>query len=242
MKTQFLPFAGLMTAGLLGAAGSSHAQTVLANEHVDIGVAYEDGAWDLHVHDETNDVEYEPGDAILQVGDAAQTTVSSNPLFSFLGAAGSSSWILPAVQNPSLLFLGFGAEEIESGVFASDSINVQLRSVNGPGTFAVFAFDGATGNPQVFMNSGDGLNDTDAFLVPAGGHSDLNWAFSAPGTYTVSFEASGTLVNGNAFVSSGPVEYTFQVVPEPSTWALLGASFVGLVLWQLRRRHTATPL
>ncbi|MBK7997990.1 MAG: choice-of-anchor M domain-containing protein [Verrucomicrobia bacterium] len=239
MKTNLLRIAGLMSAGILSASHAVQAQTTLSTEHVDIGVAYEDGAWDLHVHDETNDVEYEPADAILQVGATAETTVSSNPLFSFLGTAGSATWILPAVQNPGLLFLGFGAEEIESGVFAGDSISVHLRSVNGPGTFAVFAFDGATGNPQVFMNSGDGFGAGDSFLVPAGGHSDLNWAFSAPGTYTVSFEASGTLVDGNAFITSGPVDYTFQVVPEPSTWALLGVSFAGFVLWQLRRRHTA---
>lgn len=232
----------LQLAGLLGACTAVQAQSTLSNEHTDIGVAYEDGAWDLHVHDETNDIEHEPGDVILQVGAAAGTTVSADPLFSFLGAAGSPTWILPAVQNPGLLFLGFGAEEIESGVFAGDSINVHLRGVTGPGTFAVFAFDGATGNPQVFMNSGDGFGADDSFLVPAGGHSDLNWAFSAPGTYTVSFEASGTLVDGNAFVTSGPVGYTFQVVPEPSTWALLGVSFAGFILWQLRRRHTAAQL
>lgn len=239
MKTKLLQIAGLMSAGLFATVNTGQAQTTLSNEHADIGIGYEDGAWDLHVHDETNDIEYAPGDAILEVGAAAGATVSSNPLFSFLGSAGSPTWILPAVETPGLLFLGFGAEEVESGIFVGDRIDIHLRGVNGPGQFAVFAFDGATGDPQVFMNSGDGLGNGDMFLVPAGGHSDLNWAFSAPGTYTVSFEASGTLVDGNAFTTSGAVDYTFQVVPEPSTWALFGVSFAGFVLWRLRRRHTA---
>ena len=86
---------------------------------------------------------------------------------------------------------------------------------------------------------GNLLTANDIFVLPTGGHTHVNWAFSAPGTYTVSFEASGTLVDGNAFVTSGPVGYTFQVVPEPSTWALLGVSFAGFILWQRRRRHTA---
>ena len=239
MKIQRLQIAGLMSAGILGACTAVQAQSILSNEHADIGIAYEDGAWDLHVHDETNDIEYEPGDAILQVGAAAETTISSNPLFSFLGTAGNSSWILPAVENPDLLFLGLGAEEIESGVFVNDTLNIHLHGVSGPGTFAAFTFDSITGSPLVAMNSGDGLTANDIFVLPTGGHTHVNWAFSAPGTYTVSFEASGTLVDGNAFVTSGPVGYTFQVVPEPSTWALLGVSFAGFILWQRRRRHTA---
>jgi surface-anchored protein len=230
MKTKLL-LAGLLSAGL-----PTHGQTVLQNEHVDIGIAYEDGAWDLHIHDEDNDVEYEPGDAILQVNAGAETTVSSNPLFNFLGTAGSATWILPAVEDPSLLFLGFGAEEIESGLFVGDTLNMYLRGVSGPGEFALFDFDGLTGDPRVFMNSRDGFTAADLFVAPAGGHTHLNWAFSAPGTYTVSFEASGILADGNVFTSSGPVDYTFHVVPEPDTWALLGLGALGLVFCKARRR------
>src|SRR5262249_45894483 len=53
--------------------GTQQFEAVLSAGHVDIGVAYEDG-WDLHVHDEENDEEYEPYDVILHVGAAAITT------------------------------------------------------------------------------------------------------------------------------------------------------------------------
>lgn len=225
----------LALAGMLAASLPATAQTILSTEHVDIGVNHEDGAWDLHLHDETNDIEYEPGDAILQVNGAAQSTVSSNPLFSFLGAPGSDLWLLPNTQTPGLLFLGFGAEELQSGVFVNDSFSLRLTDVSGPGQFAVFDFN-PLGEPQVLMNSADGFSASDVFNGVPGSHSDVNWAFSAPGVYSVSFEASGTLADGNVFTSSGPVTYTFQVVPEPGTWALMGIGLAGLIEVERRRR------
>ncbi len=229
----------LALAGLLAASLPAHAQTILSTEHVDIGVNYEDGAWDLHIHDETNDAEYEPGNAILQVNGTAQTIVSSNPLFSFLGAPGSDLWLLPNTQTPGLLFLGFGAEEMQSGLFVEDAFSLRLTDVSGPGQFAVFDFN-PVGEPQVLMNSADGFSANDVFHGVPGSHSDVNWAFSAPGVYTISFEASGTLVDGNAFTRSGPVSYTFQVVPEPGTWALMGLGLAGLLGTQARRRRTVS--
>jgi surface-anchored protein len=224
----------LFALSLLSAALPAGGQAILDTEHVDIGVNYEDDGWDLHIHDETNDIEYEPGEAILRVNAGAETTVSADPLFSFLGTAGSPVWILPNTQTAGLLFLGFGAEELAAGIFASDSLSLRLHSVSGPGEFAVFDFN-SLGEPQVVMNSRDGFSAADTFRPVPGGHSDLNWAFSQPGYYSVSFEASGTLADGGLFTSSGPVAYTFHVVPEPSTWALMAIGLGGVLLAARRR-------
>jgi surface-anchored protein len=233
MKPTTIPILALVLAGL-----PAGAQTILSTEHVDVGVNYADGEWDLHVHDETNDAEYEPGDVILRVNAAAQTTVPDNPLFNFLGAPGGPVWILPNTQNPDLLFLGIGAEELESGLFVGDSVTLRLHGLSGPGHFALFDFN-SLGEPLALMNSRDGFSAADAFTVIPGGHSDLNWAFSAPGLYTLSFEASGTLADGNRFTSSGPVDYTFEVVPEPGTWTLLALCLGGAWLMARRRRARA---
>src|SRR5688572_10129161 len=67
--------------------------TLLTTEHVDVGLAFEDGAWDLHLHDETNDVEYGPGEALLHASAAARVTVPPGSQFAFLGAApGDTVW------------------------------------------------------------------------------------------------------------------------------------------------------
>ena len=56
-----------------------NAQTTLTTGHTDIGIAYEDSAWNLHVgrHEDSPPVEYAPNEAILEVGLAAATTVAS---------------------------------------------------------------------------------------------------------------------------------------------------------------------
>lgn len=217
-KTKTLLLAGLLSAGFTLTATAQ--KTFLNNEHVDVGVAFEDGEWDLHIHDETNDREFEPGDAVLRVGGLARTTVPADPAYAFLGRPGSTVWILPAVQNADLLFLGIGAEELEPGIFVNDTVRLHLKRVRGPGRkahFAVYTID-AFGTPVVGMNTRDGLTEADAVDVPAGGHTDYNWAFSAPGRYRVTFEATGTLLDGTV-VSSGDVTYTFHVVrrtpPQP---------------------------
>ncbi len=186
--------------------------TRLSRGHTDIGMAFEDGAWDLHVHAEDIDTEFTPGAALLTLPPLTQTIVPTNASYAFLGAAGSPAWVLPPVQNPKLLFLGFGAEEIESGVFVSNIVTMKLKSVDGPGAFSVFSIDGF-GVPQVHMNSGDGIDGTnDVKSIVTGSHEDFAWAFSAPGYYRVTFEACGTLVAGNEFTTSGDVTYFFEVI------------------------------
>ncbi|MEN9674993.1 MAG: hypothetical protein RIS76_889, partial [Verrucomicrobiota bacterium] len=57
---------------------------------------------------------------------------------------------------------------------------------------------------------------------------------SAPGDYLVTLEASGNhLIDG--LRSSDPATYRFQVIPEPSTWAL-ALTGVGFGAWVLRKR------
>jgi hypothetical protein len=224
-------------AALLASSLAAPAQTPLSQGHTDIGIAYDGLAneWELHVHDEVNDAEYFPAtDALLFVKYEARGFIPAGAQWSFLGTAGSEVWTLPKVEDPLLLFLGFGAEEIDAGVFTGDLLNISLKSITGPGHLAVYDTD-SFGAPVVWMNSRDGIDGSDVRAVPTGLHQDLNWAFSAPGDYSVFFEASGiSMLNGAT--TSGNVEYLFhvQAVPEPSTLALFGIGAAALAF--LRRR------
>ena len=217
---------------------SLNAQTLLTEGHTDVGIVYELGGWNLHIgqHEATPPMEYAPNEAILGVNIVgAHSTVPANPQFSFLGMAGSSVWVLPQVQDPALLFLGFGTEELESGIFVNNEVTLSLQGVRAPGQFSVYEV-GMFGSPTVLMNSGDGTTAADSIRLTAGGHRHVNWAFSTPGTYEVDFEAAGTLVDGNVFTASGPITYTFSVaaVPEPSVLSLLLLGGTGLLAFARR--------
>ncbi|MER5267608.1 choice-of-anchor M domain-containing protein [Actinosynnema sp. NPDC002837] len=203
----------LAVAALLGAvvapATASTTAVVLDSGHVDvIGIAFEDGQFDVHVHDETNDVEYAPSDVKIVAKSAARTTVPADPAYSFLGAAGSPVWVLPEVEDPALLWPGIATEEIEPGVFVGDALTLRFEWVYGPAGFSVFTTD-AVGAPTVLVDSGNGLPD--AVGLTAGNHQHANWAFEAAGNYAVVVRVSGVLAATGQKVTSAPALYRFKV-------------------------------
>jgi surface-anchored protein len=229
MNTQIILPLLMVTAGALAA----QAQTVINSGHVDIGIAYESGNWNLHVHQEQPvEAEFAPDEVILEVGAAAQTGVPADPSFSFLGNPGDPLWVLPKSENPELLFLGIGAEELDPADWTG-GITLSLESVAGPGEFTIWDTD-LFGAPLLKMNSGDGIDSLDNLEVIPGSHAHFFYGFSAPGDYSVTFEASG-LFEGLA-TASGPVTYQFSVIPEPGATALLLLGLGGIAVRAWRHR------
>jgi len=195
----------------IAAATPQDFEAVITVGHTDIGIAYEDG-WDLHVHDEENDAEYEPDAALLYVGPQAETIRLPGAAFDFIGVgAGEAFWQLPhSPPHPELLLLGFGAEEIAGGVFQDGLVRLQLKAVNGPGHFSVWRSTDL--GPEVFMATSDGITAADLFTGLTGGHEDMNFGFTARGRYEVTFQAWGFLDDGDQIADfSADVTYFFSV-------------------------------
>jgi surface-anchored protein len=177
---------------------------------LDIEVVYEGGEWELALLDEANEREVEPSDALLQGVAATRQAVPDDPAFGFLGSAGSGVWVLPQEETEGVLFLGIAGDEIESGVFENDSVDLQLVGVRGPGDVSLYSVD-EFGAPTVFFNSGDKLDDGDRFPVSVGGHSHQNWGFTAPGVYKIALQAAGTPVAGSEQIQSEVIEFAFEI-------------------------------
>jgi surface-anchored protein len=234
MKMNRIIVALMVVAGVYPATS----QTMISSGHVDIGVLYESGTWDLHVHKDVPDAEEEfgPSEAVFVIGAKAQQAggvPNSASATGFFGPAGSPLWVLPKSQDPELPFLGIGAEEMSADDW-NGSLTLTMTDVRGPGN--VFVWDvGAFGDLQPKMSSRDGFSAGDALSVEAGGHAHYFWAFSAPGDYEVFLSAQGNhKVDGS--VQSEPAGYRFQVVPEPGVGTLILAGLV--CLGGLRRRSS----
>jgi surface-anchored protein len=212
--------------------------TPLSQGHFDLGLEFDNGELEWHVHAHSTGMELHPEDVLLQVLPTAQTLVPNDPRFSFLGTFGEPVWILPQVENPNLLALGIGAEEVETGIFVNDRLRVSLDAVQGPGQFFLYTVDGF-GNPTVRMNTRDGTDPAFDFIeMQAGLHGDFNWAFTQPGVYHLTLTGSGTLVEGNEFLATDPTLFTFEVIPEPGTTALLILGAIGFAYFQWKRSGT----
>lgn len=188
---------------------------VLSVGHVDaIEITVSGNALRLQIKDDTTTPSTfrNPASTILRAKPGAspagsQLSVPANPAFSFLGSPGSPTWVLPEVQNPNLLWPGLSTERIAAGVLQGNQVQLRLDGVTGPGTFHLYNVD-AFGQPVVRFASTGAFPQT--LNVAANTHAHYSWAFSATGTYTLTFRATATLANGTP-VTSGPVPYTFRV-------------------------------
>lgn len=102
--------------------------------------------------------------------------------------------LLPLVENLSLdsVWLGLrvsstgSAGSMQATEASEDNITFQVSSVDGPGQASAY-ITGTFGQPEIFFNSGDGLDPdplgTDAIELPPRAHTHMTWSFSAPGLY-----------------------------------------------------------
>src|SRR5690606_11377831 len=90
---------------------------------------------------------------------------------------------------------------------------LRLKSVNGPGHFSLWR--ATDGGPAVSMATSDGVTEDDFVEILEGSHAHFNYGFTAAGRYEITFEAFGTLADGDEILS-GDVTFYFTVNPGPT--------------------------
>jgi surface-anchored protein len=224
----------LLTIGLLAASlGSTQSlkadPITISSGHADIFEAeYESigGSNSVHLGVHTDDGHFEPGDVILEVGNAAFTN-TANFSSSIVNLLGSNAWILPAdgelAVDRGVIYAGVG----KTGFNGAATFTMLAAGPNNPGNFALFTI----GSSIRLSSTGDTVGTKSFSITPD--HIHYNWGFSAPGIYTFDMQAT------YGGLQSAVETYTFNVVPEPSTYALLGAGAAILLMARygsLRRR------
>jgi hypothetical protein len=154
------------------------------------------------------------------------------------------SFELDTLNTQSLQFSAFQVQTFKSGGGDVTGIEMQYRvyeqsatpgsfNVVGGGFLANATFTSAAGNTA----SGDG--DQNWGVAPSATLGNVFESISSIGTYNVEIFFRAFTNEGDRFSNNGGDNFiaTFEVVPEPSTYALLGLAAVGLGAHLARRRR-----
>ncbi|MDY5786232.1 choice-of-anchor M domain-containing protein [Corynebacterium sp.] len=146
--------------------------------------------------------DHKSGTVAFAVPDKARTS------FNIPGFA-DNGFFLDQTQDYTMPWFGFSTEDTSESVRVSiDSVRVPVDSVTEPGRIVAWHTQ-ISGEVDFLLDSAD--PDT-TYSLPAGSHDHVNWAFSEPGAYDVTF-----------LVDTGSSRETYDVVFLVGDEAIAGA-------------------
>jgi surface-anchored protein len=138
----------------------------------------------------------------------------------------------PGSPDPDLGLRTRLREDASTDQFTRVTLSLDLsQSVMPAGADVALFAPGSFGDFEVRLETASGQISTDWEVW---GHSHWHWGFSEPGDYSLALNIQGELAD-SSLSSIGSTVVGFQVVPEPSTLALLGCG-LGAGWLMLRRR------
>ncbi|MDC4232530.1 TIGR03773 family transporter-associated surface protein [Actinomyces sp. B33] len=117
---------------------------------------------------------------------------------SFLGKPGDILWNGPGqyYDGHRPIWAGYGAGQVPSTI-DPDTVKLELVSVTGPGVMSVWR-SGADFVQEDFNSANP---DKRVSRIVPGGHGHLNWSFTEPGRYTVTWRATAKSKSGETITS-----------------------------------------
>lgn len=140
--------------------------------------------------------------------------------------------LIPLVENVNLdtIWLGLRARGSGAAHGADRTSDVQLSAVAASGPGDVFGYlTGTFGETDRSFDSSDGFDAAGGFkddtvTLPVDAHTHMSWAFTAPGVYRMTFQASLRVDATARPIELGRSTFTFAVGVEPTTAGAPGAT------------------
>ena len=219
------PFLLTLAMVALATISPAAAQTVTSG-HWDISAHGHDGTLELNLHNHDANTEAPLNQSIITYDFGTNAPVAVSVGSNNLGLLYASPADELEADDLGMPFIGFSAEELTSPYSGSVSFTMTGFSYTGTGAGRLFLFQGS----NLIWNSTAGEGNFGFFNVNVGSHSHGRFGFSDLGSYEV------TLVAGGANSDGGdPATFSFNVVPEPSSGALLLAGMAALAAARRRR-------
>ncbi|MCD4549206.1 TIGR03773 family transporter-associated surface protein [Schaalia sp. lx-260] len=197
----------------LNASGdNSGFEVILDHGHVDMFDLTADSAGHLNLMLKEDNTAVgtlrEPEKVLLKVKNSAQMAQESEPAYWPQALAGvKKAWILPQTQNPKLLWPGWDTQGIKAAGYTKTTFDVSYKAPKN-GRIYMWIQDPLGGPESRLVSGGYEMNPAGSqILQNYPGHTHVNWAFTAPGRYTLTVTAHATrptMVSG--FRSAGNEE------------------------------------
>lgn len=194
---------------------TSRATKILKTEHTDaLALGITENTLEMYTYADLPGAprtRLQPAETIFNIEDHQLTRTSLPSGFDFIGAEGQDIWLAPQTQVQGVLWPGWNTEDIRPGELAGDQLSLELVKTKAPEGGSVEVFQSSPFGTQRIFSSREKLP---ALQQPVGSHVHANWAFTAAGTYELTFRASATHTDGTPI--SAEQTYTFVVGQPPA--------------------------
>jgi surface-anchored protein len=225
MKFKKLISGILTTFATLSLVGNAWALDILSH-HINVDIDYVGGnlTLDLKTYNPINPVGVGVSDDTSPAGHRMIVPLSNAyvvPATDTCLLAGSSAgtvYYLDKSPVASEVYLGWNTQDIGAvGVWVGNKVTLDLISVTLPpgapaGAHVSLVEIDPFGSPLKHLDSGAGACRDMSMDISRNKHVHAFWYFSAPGQYTLRFQAKGTLVAGGVLKTSAMVDYVFNVM------------------------------
>jgi putative ABC transporter-associated repeat protein len=193
-------------------------QVVRDAGHVDFGPTLNTGEWRIQIHDDTEVPKYWrfPSDVVLRVGDESIKQVPEGEEYAFLGQEpGSDVWIVPQVQAPDVIWVGWNTQEPTVLDSLSRGVTLSMLGVEGPGDVTVYLQSGNFGDVTVLWSSLRRFPQKS--WIDVNTHTHANWVFSEPGVYLVEVRIDGQLLSGEQVSARDTLRFSVGDATDPQS-------------------------